>query len=1344
MTRPFRRKTGIRPQFISCLALVLASLVAAASSFPTASDVIMPVLAPWTSGASIPNGEFPCSVSLGRYAVVLGGATGLPSPAGNMSLSDFVSKFATGTIACYDILREQVVIPKIPPSITPAPTPAPNSTASPNGTTGQPSTPTTGSPASSTSSPDPATSSGAPSSPPEEYVRASSGIAELAVAVVGSHTSVAVGNTLWTLGMCVTVPQGVFVDGNDPVTQQYLLSVQQATLYETAQSSQTMSPSTVYMNVTNSTITSSNAYIFNASCIAQGTHIYIVGGIDARTGEVISAISQFDTVLQFFTYASISFTALNTPAVAADDSFIYAMDSQVSKNGGFDLSMRSQNGYAILRWTSTMPVTDFCTGPPSVHVINGTIFATCPPYSHLMYAQVLRSFSDFGGWQRQGFGGFPRYQACAFLVVNRPTNATMLLFGGASSQSLTKVTQRSALSNISLASPQFFGFYFHTPTPAPTPLPTTAVPPTTAIPSTYVPSTLEPSTAAPTTGTPTTGIPTTAAPSTAEPATAEPTSAEPSTAEPSTAEPPTADPSTAAPSTAEPSTAEPPTADPSTAAPVTAEPPTSELSTADPTTADPSTLATSTTPLTSSAPTAIETTADPSSGATTIAPLGDTTNAPAQVRPMRAQEATTTGIENLTTTAAPTTTVPTTYFPPANVPNSFDNITYIVNGYFPLWYNYTFDIVFPRNDAVFLAACNGDQPPELATCVMRLSSSSRCDVLITPDTDISNVTYSAINPDMVKVGPWYISGPEDDPDAAGGYKPEAFVYICFSTGVVLVQNSPCWGLSCPALAFTAINQNYPFILSPIITAPAPPPTPEPTTPVPYEPVPSSPTSHQTIVLVSAAGGCALLILAILLFACRARARSSLEEQGLLDGDVGSATSYQQGLLDGKYRVLQRLGKGSFSVVYLVERITDRRRFALKYVQCADDTDRVEAMKECEVVHQLQGHPSVIRLEDMFMSYKFDTNLTTETDTSPKRFDTSMFIAQEDNKSAYADPRHKPAGERYLSLVMEYHEKGDLGRWVRQQKLLQKVPEPTIVSIVYQILSVLHFMHNRSPPIVHRDLKPENILLSSIVYENVSVAFVPIVVTDFGLSRVMDKTFCETGVGSLPYVAPECWQRAYSTKVDIWAVGCILYAMVARKCEPENVKVMFSESSRPDFKKMIYSDVTQLYGYSDGLASFLVALLEPNKDLRPTALQCLSRIKKRLGPQGKGKVFSSLSASDKTILDSTEFNRDAQCEYFIPNDGANGPSSSPRNLSAAGREDGAGAGAAVASDKSIASVQFRDDESDQAVEDSEVAATFAQEPIPKVDTEHAVRERDFSLEEEPAASMKTIGVLRGAV
>jgi serine/threonine protein kinase len=257
------------------------------------------------------------------------------------------------------------------------------------------------------------------------------------------------------------------------------------------------------------------------------------------------------------------------------------------------------------------------------------------------------------------------------------------------------------------------------------------------------------------------------------------------------------------------------------------------------------------------------------------------------------------------------------------------------------------------------------------------------------------------------------------------------------------------------------------------------------------------------------------------------------------------------------------------------------------------------------------------------------------------------------------------------LVMEYHERGDLGKWAKKQKGDPRVPEATVLSIAFQVLSVLNYMHGSSPPIIHRDLKPENILLSSIVYENMSSSFLPIVVTDFGLSRVMDKTFCETGVGSLPYVAPECWQRCYSTKVDIWAVGCILYAVCAKRVEPDNVKVMFSESARPDFYKKLFHELNTVYGYSEACAKFIVTLLDVDPNHRPTAAEALKRMKRRRAasvssPQSSlRREVSELDPSADVVKSygSEEMEKDAQCEFYIPQDTSFGLLSNGWNLNA---------------------------------------------------------------------------------
>ncbi|CAJ1017605.1 Protein kinase domain/Protein tyrosine kinase, putative [Leishmania lindenbergi] len=74
----------------------------------------------------------------------------------------------------------------------------------------------------------------------------------------------------------------------------------------------------------------------------------------------------------------------------------------------------------------------------------------------------------------------------------------------------------------------------------------------------------------------------------------------------------------------------------------------------------------------------------------------------------------------------------------------------------------------------------------------------------------------------------------------------------------------------------------------------------------------------------------------------------------------------------RYRLLQRIGLGAFSSVYLVQHKDTGKKYALKYILCKGDRERRAALRECEAINCLQGHPQVIRLVEMFMNYQFQS------------------------------------------------------------------------------------------------------------------------------------------------------------------------------------------------------------------------------------------------------------------------------------------------------------------------------------------------------------------------------------
>ena len=107
--------------------------------------------------------------------------------------------------------------------------------------------------------------------------------------------------------------------------------------------------------------------------------------------------------------------------------------------------------------------------------------------------------------------------------------------------------------------------------------------------------------------------------------------------------------------------------------------------------------------------------------------------------------------------------------------------------------------------------------------------------------------------------------------------------------------------------------------------------------------------------------------------------------------------------DSRYRLLQRIGMGAFSSVYLVQHKTTGQTYALKYILCQDDRERLAALRECEVIHSLQGHPQVIRIADMFMHYQFQPGKKARMPTTTSVNSTQLRNASPQSPSLWARP-----------------------------------------------------------------------------------------------------------------------------------------------------------------------------------------------------------------------------------------------------------------------------------------------------------------------------------------------------
>ncbi|RLV93534.1 DNA damage response protein kinase DUN1 [Spathaspora sp. JA1] len=149
-------------------------------------------------------------------------------------------------------------------------------------------------------------------------------------------------------------------------------------------------------------------------------------------------------------------------------------------------------------------------------------------------------------------------------------------------------------------------------------------------------------------------------------------------------------------------------------------------------------------------------------------------------------------------------------------------------------------------------------------------------------------------------------------------------------------------------------------------------------------------------------------------------------------------------------------------------------------------------------------------------------------------------------SHYIEPLNQYSQNTYL--VLEKMNSGELfQRIVTKGKLS---PNETR-AMFRQILSGLDYLHDKN--IIHRDLKPENILLDitpkthpgqiSTGPWDTAEYDIKVKIADFGLAKFIGELkFTNTLCGTPAYVAPEILNnnRHYTTKVDLWSMGVLLY------------------------------------------------------------------------------------------------------------------------------------------------------------------------------------------------------------
>ncbi|AXX64343.1 Stk1 family PASTA domain-containing Ser/Thr kinase [Bombilactobacillus bombi] len=198
------------------------------------------------------------------------------------------------------------------------------------------------------------------------------------------------------------------------------------------------------------------------------------------------------------------------------------------------------------------------------------------------------------------------------------------------------------------------------------------------------------------------------------------------------------------------------------------------------------------------------------------------------------------------------------------------------------------------------------------------------------------------------------------------------------------------------------------------------------------------------------------------------------------------------LIANRYLIVDTLGEGGMSNVYLAEDTYLHRKVALKSLRADlqnDEQIRLRFQRESRAMSKLSS-PYIVNILDV-------------------------------------------GDEDIPFIVMEYVPGGSLKKYIKHHF---PIPYPQVIKLMEEILQGVAVAHQHG--IIHRDLKPQNVMITPEQHAKVA---------DFGIALSQGEqsiTQTNSTMGSVHYMAPERVRgQQASVQSDIYALGIILYEML---------------------------------------------------------------------------------------------------------------------------------------------------------------------------------------------------------
>jgi serine/threonine kinase 3 len=203
-----------------------------------------------------------------------------------------------------------------------------------------------------------------------------------------------------------------------------------------------------------------------------------------------------------------------------------------------------------------------------------------------------------------------------------------------------------------------------------------------------------------------------------------------------------------------------------------------------------------------------------------------------------------------------------------------------------------------------------------------------------------------------------------------------------------------------------------------------------------------------------------------------------------------------------YTFHEKLGEGSYGVVWRAKSRDDGSEIAVKQIKIDEEFDLQDLLSEIEHMCALGECPFIVSYHKSYITSR-DENY-------------SLYVGNEDCFT--------PPNIDTLWISMEYCSVGSVSDLMTICKIT--LSENEMRSILRDTLCGIAYLHEKRK--IHRDIKSGNILLNSAGRAKLA---------DFGVSsQIKDTTKHHTVIGTPFWMAPEVIEEKYDHKADIWSLG----------------------------------------------------------------------------------------------------------------------------------------------------------------------------------------------------------------